>query len=104
MKLSKEQELKIALTLSRFDFDKVQKAMEAVGWKYSTGNPDGDCTSIPTVDDLYNTAYRLLKDTAKSQSTLSGGFFSASSGGFVATYKNKEFYLVFELGESDSEI
>lgn len=92
MKLTKQQNLKINLVLERFDFNKVEKAMEATAWLWY--KEDGTYY-YPYPEELRNRAENLLEDCIET------GY--ASCGGLTATYENKEFKLVFELEESDSE-
>ena len=50
--------------LDEFNFARVYKAMEAVDWKWATVNGG---KSTPNIDDLRETAERLLRGAAKSR-------------------------------------
>jgi hypothetical protein len=76
--------------LDKFDFNKVQKAMEVLNWKWSSAE-----YGIPSIYELRKTARRLLKDAYEN------GVTEVSTGGFSAKYdgnsKEKWLYLEFKL-------
>ena len=73
--------------LSNFDFDKTQKAMDLLDWKWARGLG----LIIPTIDDLYKTSRGILEDAIELayKSTQDNGTNSEtcriSTGGFKAT-------------------
>jgi len=53
-----QRDQQVSCILREFDFDKVQRVMQALDWSwFSRGN-----TASPNVDMLYSTAERLLVD------------------------------------------
>ena len=66
----------IARCLAAFNFERVHTMMVAVDWKWSLGSgPDG--LRVPDIQDLMNTAERLLYAAVRDQSTVSTGGFEA---------------------------
>lgn len=59
--------------MDNFDFEKVQKMMFAVGWKWI--NDEGGY-SVPDVAELRRAARRMIKNTFKE------GVFAMGTGGF----------------------
>ena len=76
-------------TLSRFDFDRVHRAMTLLGWQWQIG----DVIRIPTVPELETQARILLEMLGNSYSLV-------SSGGLVAERTNGELRLRFVIEES----
>ena len=83
----------ISLTLRNFNFIRVHKYMESVGWKWSF---NGDMR-IPSIGELYQTAESLLLDSAENQC-------QASIGGFQAYSDGTSVELSFVIAESESTI
>jgi hypothetical protein len=67
--------------LDDFDFEKIQKMMQAVNWTYAISN------EVPDVPVLRKTARTLLRTAVKEFAPLmdSQRSFGVSSGGFEAT-------------------
>jgi hypothetical protein len=63
---------KIYSIMDNFDFEKVQKVMENVGWRWAFAK-DG----IPSVSELKNEAHRLLVDACESETNVATGGFKA---------------------------
>jgi len=79
-------EERIESVLRKFDFDKLQIAMEAVKWEWRINN----AFRVPTASELKEEARRLLNDS------LASGM-RHSCGGFSAGYdkEENELYLDF---------
>ena len=72
--------------LEHFDFEKVQKAMHALDWKWVTS------VSTPTLEELKETAIYLMKKAYKENITI-------STGGFTSSYKKGNLELYFYVSE-----
>lgn len=83
---------KIELVLSRFDFEKVEQAMLAVGWGWAS---DDNTLKVPDIYELQTTARRLLEMSHRTK--------WISSGGFTAEYRDGNFNLSFILQEASSK-
>lgn len=83
----------IRLTLERFDFTRVAKAMQAIGWVWKTH----DGMRSPNELEIEKAAIELL-------SQVSEEWPSASSGGLTAELDEGELYLSFVLEASNSEV
>jgi len=93
--LTTEDHKNINLIMDSFDFERVQKAMIATGWKWANRKEDGKLM-FPSLFDIKQSARSLLE----SSKTVSG----ISSGGFHAEYFEKfgTFSLSFVLDKQDS--
>lgn len=81
---------KIETVMAAFNFEKVHKAMVALGWTWQ----DKD---VPTISQLKETARKLLKNSSENE------FGNIMTGGFKAEYhKDGEFTLEFILTYSFS--
>jgi len=92
--------------IKRFDFHKVQRAMDAVSWKWI--NNSGSC-AVPTVGEMIDTvtehAKKILTDN-KIVSSCSGGFKisrSKQSEWGNGEVEDEVIKIQFILDESDSE-
>jgi hypothetical protein len=76
--------------LDKFNFNKVQKAMEILNWEWASAE-----NGIPTIYELRKTARSILKDAYET------GVTKVSTGGFSAKYdgkgREKWLYLEFKL-------
>lgn len=94
-----DRALRIDEVMTLFDFDKVHKAMAAVGWYYHD-----NVHETPSVERLQATARNLLKDAWNRKDG------QVRSGGFAAWYYPAEgsdpasFGLTFTMASSDIEI
>jgi hypothetical protein len=84
---------KMELVVARFDFKYVHKLMTKMKWEWATN--DGGL-GVPDIDEMKNTAYRLLMDAYSCE--------ICSTGGFEAEYKENCFYLRFIAEDSNSYI
>ena len=69
--------------LEEFDFERVEKSMKVLHWKY--------CTSdfkeyFPNIQELKKTAKECLERAVKFQSSENGGFLATNSGGVLNLY------------------
>ena len=62
----------VEIIMQNFDFHKVHKAMESLGWKWALTRGRG--LDVPTVDDLRETARDLLEDVKPGHHRGTGGF------------------------------
>ena len=69
-----------------FDFEKVQKTMEFLKWKWGTLSE----AHVPSVNELKEEATRLLDKAYSSKG-------SVSTGGFTATWEDNEMFLEFTI-------
>ena len=91
--------------IDEFDFDKVQKVMWAINWKWSMPND----FRVPTLDETKEHCERLFKflvDDISCRNQIVDDY-STSSGGFTLGIRTNEFdkvevYLKFTLEESFS--
>lgn len=59
-----------------FDFKKVHKVMDFLGWKWAMSGADENMEfRIPTEEELKEKAYKLLKDAVENESSVSCGGF-----------------------------
>ena len=70
--------------LNHFDFEKVQKAMCALDWKWLSSD------STPTLEELKETATYLMNEAYKENTKI-------STGGFTASYKKENLELCFHV-------
>jgi len=81
--------------LDKFDFNKVQKAMQVLDWKWASAE-----NGVPTIYELRKTARGILKDAYET------GVTEVSIGGFSAKYdgsdREKWLYLEFTLTQSST--
>lgn len=75
--------------LDRFDFDRVQQTMKAIGWRWS--GPQG--TFSPSYDQLKNDAREILFNVVNSPAR------SISKGGFMARKEDGHLYLAFIVSD-----
>lgn len=75
-----------------FKWHKVHKEMVAIDWEWSLGDgPFGDHgLCVPSIVDLKECAYNLLKEAYESGETI-------STGGFSAGWDDDSLYLQFIL-------
>jgi hypothetical protein len=66
--------------LRSFNFEKVEKTMRALEWKWAVGQE----LRVPEIDEMKDTCSRLLNAAARDKTTI-------SSGGFEASYKIDDF-------------
>jgi hypothetical protein len=66
--------------LRSFNFEKVEKTMRALEWKWAVGQE----LRVPEIDEMKDTCSRLLNAAARDKTTV-------SSGGFEASYKIDDF-------------
>lgn len=85
----KEADLLISRTLRDFDFIKVHKCMESLGWKWIIGED----RHIPSVGELYQEAEELLKSAVEKQCNI-------FSGGLQAYFDGDEVALLFAVDTS----
>lgn len=85
----KEADLLISRTLRDFDFIKVHKCMESLGWKWIRGED----RHIPSVGELYQEAEELLKSAVEKQCNI-------FSGGLQAYFDGDEVTLLFAVADS----
>lgn len=85
----KEADLLISRTLRDFDFIKVLKCMESLGWKWIIGED----RHIPSVGELYQKAEELLKSAVEKQCSI-------FSGGLQAHFDGNEVTLLFAVADS----
>ena len=73
--LSESDQAKVDDIMNRFDFSKVHRVMEMLGWKwaYSKG--------VPTIDEIRAEAKRLLVDAVTERTNI-------ATGGFRAVYED----------------
>ena len=69
--------------LEEFDFERVEKAMKVLHWKYSTSDFK---EYIPDIQELKKTAKECLERAVKFQSSENGGFLATNSGGVLNLY------------------
>lgn len=62
----------VELIMQSFDFHKVHKAMESLGWRWALTGDRG--LDVPTVDDLRETARDLLERVRSGERISTGGF------------------------------
>ncbi|MBP3511153.1 MAG: hypothetical protein J6K19_03830 [Prevotella sp.] len=85
----KEADLLISRTLRDFDFIKVHKCMESLGWNWIIGED----RHIPSVGELYQEAEELLKSAVEKQCNI-------FSGGLQAYFDGDEVALLFAVDTS----
>lgn len=87
--------LKIKYILDHFNFIKVQKAMEALDWKWQHINDPIDQTSrVPTIERMKETARHLLYQVSSKKER------HWATGGFHATrYEDGDIELQFVVTE-----
>lgn len=85
--VTEQQERLIQQTLRYFDWEKVEKVMDLLDWKWLIPNRIG--LHRPTRFQMQQTCYRHLCNSIQ--------FGSASSGGFKATYFLEDDYERFDL-------
>jgi|LakMenEpi03Aug12_release.lakeMendotaPanAssembly.Ray.scaffolds.fasta_scaffold1359239_1 hypothetical protein len=66
--------------LRSFNFEKVEKTMRALEWKWAVGQE----LRVPEIDEMKDTCSRLLNAAARDKTTI-------GSGGFEASYKIDDF-------------
>jgi hypothetical protein len=66
--------------LRSFNFEKVEKTMRALEWKWAVGQE----LRVPEIDEMRGTCSILLNAAARDKTTI-------SSGGFEASYKIDDF-------------
>ncbi len=84
--------------MDRFDFCKVQKAMQAVGWTYAHGQDKP--LQVPDEARLRETARRLLEECAKDEGEggrASGGFYANKFLAFDSFTEQEIFQLKLEF-------
>lgn len=101
-KLTEENiELKIDNIINNFDFEKVNRVMQFLDWKWALVNWKWAPAEyrVPTIKELKNHAFNILKE-ATSQA-LKNGEWSVACGGFKANAWKKDnkinCSLVFQL-------
>jgi hypothetical protein len=76
-----------------FDFERVQQVMTSLDWRWHFD----DVSRVPTVNELEETAQRLLVSLATNPE-----FLSAATGGFKAQRVENIFSLSFVVEEYES--
>ena len=104
-KATPEQAAAVLRVMDKFDFEKVHKAMVAVGWKWTTHNPDDPMElAIPDVDRIKDSAADLMWDCYEWLDEDDADGSRVASGGFTATLdKDGTISLEFVLEEAGSE-
>ena len=69
--------------LEEFNFERVEKAMKVLHWKYSTSDFK---EYIPDIQDLKKTAQRCLEHAIKCNFSENGGFLATNFGGVLNLY------------------
>jgi len=83
-KLTEENiELKIDNIINNFDFEKVNRVMQFLDWKWALTD-----YRIPTIKELKNHAYNILKEATSK--ALKNGEWSVACGGFKASAWKKD--------------
>ena len=84
--------------LEKFNFERVEKMMHAVDWKWSLGKE----LRFPTIDEMRNKCISLLFDAERNKDTISSGGFEASyktnndgEGVLVLRFVATEYYVRF---------
>lgn len=72
----------IVAIMDNFDFNRVQRAMVALDWKWVDG--DGHKYAIPSIERLKSRAYELLIDVIDSQMISCGGFVARNTDGHLS--------------------
>lgn len=62
--------------LSKFDFEKVRKMMEAVDWKWGGPHMNGNL-AVPTVEAMESLATSLMLEAIRQEANVSSGGFEA---------------------------
>ena len=76
-----------------FNFEKVHKAMMALGWQWSMGEKHGfECYGIPTLETIKNFAFSLLKEAYNDETNI-------GSGGFSTGWEGSNMFLCFTIEE-----
>jgi len=88
--MSKEKA--IETVMENFDFERVHKAMEAVGWSYFSAE------GTPEIASLKQTARKLLQDVADDRRIT-----EAATGGFSAERSTEGEFKLFRLSFSVEE-
>lgn len=98
MEQMEEKERIIAEVMDNFDFDRVEKVMQFLGWSWFD---DGGRFEVPSISVLKWRAEGMLDDVMEHYGT--GEYCSVKCGGFVATLTVKgELSLEFVLNESEA--
>ena len=82
--------LNMELCVSRFNFHRVQEVMRFLKWHW------GGNTRPPNEEEMKSTSYELMENAYRSDS----GY--CSTGGFTAEYEDGNFFLSFNVSESDT--
>ena len=92
--MKKKEQKALDQIMDWFDFEKVEKTMEALNWKWG-GAEEG----VPTIGEIKTQARRLLTQAITERVTI-------GTGGFKASYNHKYKHLTLEfiVSEWDSEI
>jgi hypothetical protein len=88
--MTQEQAQVVAQILERFDFDKVLKHMQSVGWKWFD--------EVPDMDDIKDTATRLLIEAQMDPQDV----VSMGTGGFRVYKLPWGLELTFSIERSGS--
>jgi hypothetical protein len=93
--MKKKKQDAIDEIMDNFDFEKVAKVMEVLGWKWVNSETD---LKIPDVSELRKQARRLLTTALKENTGV-------ATGGFKVTYlKDEKFlHLEFVVSEWDTQ-
>jgi hypothetical protein len=94
------KEKHINYILDHFDFDKVHNIMTILDWKWYC-NDINSGLSVPSIDNIKNTAFELLSDMCKTD--INYGDYT-ETGGFRVTMRNDYLELEFILEECLSSI
>lgn len=99
-----EQTAAVLRVIDKFDFERVHKAMVAVGWKWSTHNLDDlDEKEIPSVDRLRDRGAELMWYCYQWQDEDPDDVTRVSTGGFSASLElDGTISLEFVLEEAGS--
>lgn len=98
MKLTEQKEV----ILNDFNFEKVEKVMKALDWKWVDGNAHGNFEYQPKIDDLKRVASlcldNVINNTDDEHSCSIGGFEALKTNGmlelrFVPEVSNPFTYL-----------
>lgn len=79
---------KIDEIMDCFDFEKVARVMEFLGWQWASIN------GVPDVTQIRKAARQLLREVSGN-----GKWARTSTGGFIATKENNELSLVFYVSQ-----
>lgn len=77
---------RIEKVLDGFDFEEVTRYMNSVDWRWAG-------IGVPNIEQTKSLARDLLKRAKKARSAI-------STGGFIASYRNDQYSLIFYIDHS----